>query len=111
VSAVMLVGVPAIITATQARAESICHPAAGLRAATGARRELQREKTAPSELAGKRRPAARLRFRQPVPRPGAHRRSRSSRPQHSASPPRACRRTVASGNSASIARPVTSAGG
>jgi len=86
-------------------------PRRGLRAATGARRELQREETAPSELAGKRRPAARLRFRQPVPRPGTHRRSRSSRPQHTASPPRACRRTVASGNSASIARPVTSAGG
>ena len=29
VSAVMLVGVPAVMTATQARAESICHPVAG----------------------------------------------------------------------------------
>jgi hypothetical protein len=29
VSAVMLVGLPAVITATQARAESICHPEAG----------------------------------------------------------------------------------
>jgi hypothetical protein len=30
VSAVMLVGLPAVITATQARAESICHPEAGV---------------------------------------------------------------------------------